>query len=281
MLVCWHSYSYSEQVFGSTTNAADAGMNWVMQNLLPQQAGLTVGNVIYSYTTIKNKDDEMYVTVQNENAIEGGYVFRNKDDWTGLPGNTINKAIPVADIPIQYWGDGSIEIEGQGVVTDPTVIYTYRYDTCYDPQTNPECPGYKIEIPDIPNVEPIDPLDSDIIQDEIDREMSMRDEDDEEERDRLENSKSEDEEEEVDLEQVLGIADRSLQNAQDTAKHNQVMALNAFNNVYYEQLPDTVYEETVQLTDGTLPTNRRGRRLQFAQDLLHEKLVKSQYKGEQ
>jgi len=281
LLVCWHSYSYSEQVFGSTTNAADAGMNWVMQNLLPQQAGLTVGNVIYSYTTIKNKDDEMYVTVQNENAIEGGYVFRNKDDWTGLPGNTINKAIPVADIPIQYWGDGSIEIEGQGVVTDPTVIYTYRYDTCYDPQTNPECPGYKIEIPDIPNVEPIDPLDSDIIQDEIDREMSMRDEDDEEERDRLENSKSEDEEEEVDLEQVLGIADRSLQNAQDTAKHNQVMALNAFNNVYYEQLPDTVYEETVQLTDGTLPTNRRGRRLQFAQDLLHEKLVKSQYKGEQ
>jgi hypothetical protein len=282
LLGCWHSYSYSEQVFGTTTNAADAGLNWVMTNVLPQATGLTVSNVIYSYTTIKNEEDAMIVYVQNEDAQnEGQYIFREKDDWTGIPGNTINKLVRVGQVPIDRWGDGSIEWEGEGKVVDPFVAYTYQYDTCYDPQSDPECPGYKIEVPDIPNVEPVDPLADDVIQDELDREMTMRDEDDEEEQERRQVAESDEEEEEVDLEQVLGIVGKSLQTAQDTARHNQQMALNAFSNNYFDQLPDTVYNETIELKDGTLPKNRRGRRLQFAQDLLHEKLVKSQYKGEQ
>lgn len=278
-LACWHSYSYSEQVFGQTTNAADNGYAWVMENLLPQQTGLQVNQVLYRYTTVKNAEDQLLVTVQNENAVDGGYIFRETDDWTGLPGNSIFKVIGVGGIPIDYWGDGEIIWEGEGKVTDPSVIYTYQYDTCFDPQADPSCPGYKVEIPDIPSVEVVDPLDDTFVQDEIDREMTMRDED-EDERERQEVAKEEDAEGEVDLETVLGIANRSLQNAQDTARHNQVMALNAFTNVYYDQLPDTVYNETIQLKDAALPRNNRGRRLQFAQDLLHDKLVKSQYKGE-
>jgi hypothetical protein len=107
----------------------------------------------------------------------------------------------------------------------------------------------------------------------------MRDED-EEERDRRQVQQEEEVEEEIDLETILGVVDQSLQNAQDTARHNQQMALNAFSQQYFQQLPDTKYEETIELQDGRLPPNRRGRRLQFAQDLLHDKLVKSQYKGE-
>jgi len=278
-LACWHSYSYSELVFGQTTNAADNGYAWVMENILPQQTGLQVNTVLYRYTTIKDAEDPLLVTVQNENAVDGGYIFRETDDWTGLPGNSIFKVVGVGGQPIEYWGDGEIVWEGVGDVVDPSVIYTYQYDTCFDPQSDPSCPGYRVEIPDIPSVEVVDPLDDTFVQDEIDREMTMRDED-EDERERQGVAKEEDAEEEVDLETVLGIANRSLQNAQDTARHNQVMAMNAFTNVYYDQLPDTVYNETIQLKDAALPRNNRGRRLQFAQDLLHDKLVKSQYKGE-
>ena len=57
-----------------------------MQNILPQQAGLTVGNVIYRYTAVKNIDDDMLVHVQNENALGTGYIFRETDDWSGLEG---------------------------------------------------------------------------------------------------------------------------------------------------------------------------------------------------
>ena len=77
------SYSYSEQVFGVTKNAADFGYNWVMSQILPQQAGLQVNNVFYRYTTIKDEEDEMVVYVQNENAQGDGYIFREVDDWTG------------------------------------------------------------------------------------------------------------------------------------------------------------------------------------------------------
>ena len=254
-----------------------------MENVLPQQAGLKVNTILYRYTTVKDINDPLLVTVQNENPIDGGYIFRETDDWTGLPGNSINKVVGVGGIPIEYWGDGEIVWEGNGDVVDTSVVYTYQYDTCFDPQSDPSCPGYKVEIPDIPSVAAVDPLDDTFVQDEIDREMTMRDED-EEERERQDVAKEEDAEEEVDLETVLGTANRSLQNVQDTARHNQVMALNAFTNVYYDQLPDTVYEETTTLKDASLPQNKRGRRLEFAQQLLHQQLVKSQYKfnkGEQ
>lgn len=277
-LVCWHSYSYSEQVFGTTNNAAQAGYNWVMTNILPAQAGLTVNGVVYQYTTVKKEQDQMVVHVQNENPIDGGYTFRSSDDWSGIPGNTINKIVPVARIPIQYWGEGSIEVEGNGEVTDPFVFYSYQYDTCFDPQSNPDCPGYKVEVPDIPSVQIVDPLDDQFVQDEIDRDMMMRDED-EEERTRKEVAQDDEEkEEEIDLENVLGIVNRSLQTAEDTAKHNQQMALNQFSQGYFVQLPDTIYEETTTLKDSTLPRNKRGRRLEFTQQLLHQQLVKSQYK---
>lgn len=75
-----------------------------MTNVLPQQLGLTVNSVIYRYTTEKNTEDDMLVHVQNENLLGNGYIFRSTDDWSGLPGNTINKTVPVGAIGIDYWG---------------------------------------------------------------------------------------------------------------------------------------------------------------------------------
>ena len=103
------SYSYSDTIYGITANAASTGLNWAMNNVLPQQAGLQVNNVIYQYTVDKDPSDDMVVHVQNENAQGNGNIFRETDDWSGLPGNTINKIVAVSDIPIQLceWFDRS------------------------------------------------------------------------------------------------------------------------------------------------------------------------------
>ena len=88
--------SYSNDiVFGSTQNAAQFGLNWVMTNILPQQAGLTVGSVIYRYRAVKDPESDMIVYVQNENALGDGYIFREVDDWSGLSGTGIYKVVPV------------------------------------------------------------------------------------------------------------------------------------------------------------------------------------------
>ena len=75
-----------------------------MQNILPQQAGLTVGSVIYRYTAVKNIEDDMLVHVQNEDALGDGYIFRETDDWSGLEGNNIYKVVPVGAIPLGKMG---------------------------------------------------------------------------------------------------------------------------------------------------------------------------------
>ena len=132
-----------------------------MTNILPQQAGLTVGSVIYRYRAVKDPESDMIVYVQNENALGNGYIFREADDWSGLSGNSIYKVVPVGAIPLEYWGDGSIEIDGDGSVQDPSVVYTYQYDPCFDPQSDPDCTGYEIQY-DLEDIIPVvdfkDPL---------------------------------------------------------------------------------------------------------------------------
>lgn len=272
LLVC-SSYSYSEEVYGTSTNAANAGLNWVMTNILPQQTGLTVNGVVYRYTTVKDAEDEMLVHVQNEDAINGGYIFRETDDWSGLPGNTINKLVPVNDIPIQYWGDGSIEVEGKGEVTDATVLYNYRYDTCFEVTDNPECPNY---IPPLalPDVEAYDPMKDQFVQDELEKEAEIDDED-EEERQRRKVAKEK--KRDARLEAILGVVNNSLLATEQQAKHNELMSLNYVPSNYYATLPDTKYDETVVLKDANLPDNRKARRQSVSQQLLHKKLVDLQY----
>lgn len=244
-----------------------------MTNILPQQTGLTVNGVVYRYTTVKNAEDEMLVHVQNEDAINGGYIFRETDDWSGLPGNTINKLVPVNDIPIQYWGDGSIEVEGKGEVTDATVLYNYRYDTCFEVTDNPECPNY---IPPLalPDIEPYDPMKDQFVQDELEKEAEIDDED-EEERQRRKVAKEK--KRDARLEAILGVVNNSLLAAEQQSKHNELMSLNYVPSNYYDALPDTKYDETVVLKDANLPDNRKARRQSVSQQLLHKKLVDLQY----
>ncbi len=274
-LACLRSYSYSEQVNETSTNAAALGLNWVMTNILPQNAGLTVNGIVYRYTTVKNAEDDMVVYVQNEDAINGGYIFRNADDWSGLPGNSINKLVPVNSIPLEYWGDGSIEVEGEGSVEDATVLYNYSYDTCFGVTTDPSCPDYIPPVPEIPEIEIYDPLDDQWVQRELEEDWEPRDED-EEDRDRRK-MMSEEEIEDMRLEKILGTVNNSLLASESLRKHTSLMAQNYIPVSYFDVLPDSKYEETVVLKDASLPDNKRLRRQNLAQQLLHQELVNLQY----
>lgn len=275
LLVC-SSYSYSDIIYQNSGNAAAAGLNWAMANVVPQYSGLAINGVVYQYTTIKNDEDEMRVHVQNENALGTGYIFRETNDWTGVPGNTINRAVPVDYIPIEYWGDGSILVEGEGQVSDPTVIYTYRYDdTCVvDPQARSDCPGYMPPTYEELKVDAYDPLDDDIIQNELDRKAVIEDQT-EDDRDRRRVSAKKKEKER--LEKLLGITELTDLSGPAEQLHEDLLKLDVIPSSYNVSLPSTVYKDTRVLTDSELPDNKNARRVRYAQQSLHDKLVNLQY----
>jgi len=269
------SYSYSDTIYGITSNAASNGLNWVMSNVLPQQAGLQVSSVIYQYTAIKDPEADMLVHVQNQNAQGDGYVFRETDDWSGLPGNTINKVVAVSDIPIQLWGNGEIEVEGSGLVSNPNVLYTYKYDPCYDPQSSPACPGYMPPIPEPETVDVYDALnDQSVLEateetdpDLFDRDGKNRREVKREASDRLEQGLAA-------SENALNIASGSAQDFMVTVMANE----QRFDPYYMAKINGGVYIDTVTLPTKDIPDNKRGLRNSLAQQVLHQQMVKSQYK---
>jgi len=246
-----------------------------MSNVLPQQAGLQVGNVIYQYTAVKDPDADMLVHVQNQNAQGDGYVFRETDDWSGLPGNTINKIIPVSDLPIQLWGDGSIEVEGDGSVSNPTVAYTYKYDPCFDPQSDPSCPGYLPPIPEPETVDVYDALNDQAVLEatqETAPELFDRDG-----KNRREVKREADDR----LEQGLAASENALNIASGAAQDFMVAAManeQRFDPYYEAKINGGVYVDAVTLPTKDIPDNPRGLRNGLAQQLLHEKMVQSQYK---
>jgi hypothetical protein len=272
------SYSYSDEtVFGSTQNAAAAGYNWVMTNILPQQAGLEVNGVFYRYTTVKKPEDDMIVNIQNLNALSSGYIFRSSDNWSGLPGNTINRAIPINNIPIQFWGNGSIEVEGEGNIVNPFVVYTYRFDPCFDPQSSPSCPGYKFPVEfTVVTTEVYDPLNDEYILRELDRKVSSEEEEDEKERQRK--SMSTEQRKRDRLEIALGAINSALMTSDAEVKAAEFFALAEIPQNYTAlDIPGGIYNDTIRLVDAKLPDNARALRQNWAQQLLHEKMIDIQY----
>jgi hypothetical protein len=252
-----------------------------MQNVLPQQAGLTVNNIVYRYTAVKDPETDMIVYVQNEDAQnEGEYIFREKDDWSQLPGGTVFKVLPQPDVLIDRWGDGSIEVQGEGFIEDAQVTYDYRYDPCFDPQSDPSCPGYVPPIPDIPefNTEEYYADLNKLIEDsEKDKEVKP-DDDDEEERNRKKVQQIKKER----LEVALGAVNSALMTAEAQAQYATLMSLSILPNAYTVQtIPVTTYEEKVILKDSNLPDNPKAKRVGLAQQLKHEEMVNLQYERKQ
>lgn len=267
-------YCYSETVNGTTQNAAQNGLSWTMNNVLPQYTGLTVNAVKYTYTAVKEPSDPMVVSVQNSNAQTTGYIFRSHDDWTGLPGNSITKTVPTDNIPIQYWGNGEINVEGRGQVINPYVIYSYRYDTCFNNTTDPRCPGYK---PIIPDIKYSDPLDDEFVKKSLERKTALETEEERKRNSRL--LKKEQQEEK----KKSTIVAKTIQNSLITAEAAaQSAAFESLNNIpsfalYSKALPGGVYQETIKYVDKGLPDSKNRLRLNLSQERLHNSLTGLQY----
>lgn len=244
-----------------------------MGNVLPSATGLTVDGVIYRYSAVKSIKDPMIVNIQNSDALQPGFVFRSQDDWSGLPGNTITRVVPVDNIPISRWGSGSITIDGIGEVIEPSVIYKYKYDTCYDPLSSPSCPGYAEAIAKQlteKTVELYDPLKDPNIKNALDTRYIVE----EEKRNQLTNTERKNDK----------LKEKSPSYSPLSAADNlSATQFELLNNIpgfelYKIAMPGGVYNDILKYSDKKLPDSKDARRLGLAQENLHRMLVDLQYK---
>ena len=274
-LVLLPSYSYSEPyTYGATSNAASNALRWAMDSILPSIGGVDINGLLYRYTTVKDPDADMKVHVGNHNASGDGYTFRETDDWSGVPGNTIVKSFPLSNIPASQWGTGFVEVEGEGTVKDAVVIYNYRLDRCYDPQSDPTCAGYVKPMPVLPEVIVYDALEDDAVVDTLEADEFQYDEDgklilDEDE-----------EEEDTRIEMGLTASANALTLFNRQNQSDIILDINKQTNInmyYNAKINGGTLNDAAGLKDGTIPDNKKALRNNLAQQVLHEKMVDMQY----
>lgn len=254
-------------------------MTWDMKDVVPIPGGLKINGIVYNYTVEKQTEDDFTVSIQNEDARGEGYIFQQTDDWSGVPGNTINKGIPINNIPIEYFGLGEIATEGKGTVTDPTVLYSYMTDPCFIPLTDPTCPGYVQSLYDwlkengllTDDLDPNDPFFDELVQAALENSAEI---DDEEKTETAENE--EDESSEIkDLNGEVSLDKLADPNAQAQILE-QLASVQKFDQYYVTEIQGGVYNESVVLSDTKLPDNARAMR-NLASDSAHRSMVRLQY----
>ena len=252
--------SSSDPIYGYSNNAAAGGGSWSMSESVLGVApvpGLDISGVLYRYTAVKERPDDFTVTIQNANAIDGGYVFRETDDWSGRTGQTIVKQIPVGYVPIRFWGDGEIVTTGVGSVEDPAVVYTYRY---IEPEPElPDLPTYTYNALEDPAVITA-------------TEATERPETDEDEA-----KKDDEDEEKKDMEKALAALQSGLEMAK--GQDGLLAAMNpvTMTQYYAATIPGGAYQETLMLDGGEIKDNKRAFR-SMANDRLHNQMVEEQYR---
>jgi len=270
-------YSYSETTYNQSSNAAATGQQWTMTNVIPQNTGLSVTGIIYTYNVTKNPADAFTVSIQNKNASGTGFVFRSTDDWSGLPGNTIAKSVPVDNIPFKAWGDGEIATTGFGTVKNPVIIYNYKIDTCAaTPVIDRSCPNYIPPTIDTPSIA-TDTATEEYIKEVMANKTKLETEEEKKQKE----LKKAAEEKKKKIEQ---IANKAIQNTLLTANAvAQADAFFAMNNIkgfesYSVSMPGGTYKDAVRLQDAKLPDNVKALRGNLTQQNLHKKMVEEQYK---
>ena len=270
------SSSYSEPfTYGATGNAAYSGLNWSMGSVLPSVPGLDINGLIYRYTTVKNTEDAMKVHVNNLNALGSGYIFRETDDWSGVPGNRITKSFALGNTPGVNWGNGSISVDGTGSVQDAVVVYSYRIDACYDPQLNSGCVGYVKPAPPVVDVEVYDTLEDELILAVLDSDTNFKYDQD---GNRIVDD--DDEERETRLEMGLTASNNALTMVRVQGQSEIINAINLQTDLamyYNSTINGGRYGDVKTLTDANLPDNSKALRNNLAQQLLHEEMVQMQY----
>ena len=236
--------------------------------------GMDISGVTYKYTPIKNKEDDYIVTLEND-KVGGGYVFQDKQDWSQREGGIeIRRTIALPYLPIAIFGDGRLKQEGTGSIENADVRYIYRFNPCFDPQSDPNCPGYvKPKPPPLPDVPDYDALQDESVQlaqAETDKELLEEEEAKEEE----------EEEDEEEMEMLLATTENALAIADGISQSVLMATINQATNInsyYVAQIPGKIYRESIVLQDKDIVDNRRAFR-SLGQDKLMNQMVEEQYK---
>ena len=272
------SSSVHAYTFGYTPNVAISGLEWTMTPTYLGAngiGGMDVSGVTYKYTPIKNKNDDYVVTLEND-KVGGGYVFQDVQDWSQREGGIeVRRTIALPYTPIAIFGDGRLKQEGTGSIEGADVKYIYRFDHCFDPQSDPSCPGYKKppppKLPDIPDYDALQDESVAIAQKETDRKLSKEDQAEKEE---------DEEEDEESLEFMLADVENAIAMANEIAQSVILQQLNNVTNLtnyYVSTIPDNYYPDAVALQGGTIVDNRRALR-SLSQDARMNEMIEEQYK---
>ena len=278
LLLLSYSFSVHAYSFGYTPNVAISGLEWTMTPTYLGAngiGGMDVSGVTYKYTPIKNKEDDYVVTLEND-KIGGGYVFQDKQDWSQREGGIeVRRTIALPYTPLAVFGAGRLKEEGTGSIEGADVRYIYRFDPCFDPQSDPNCPGYKKPkpppLPEIPDYDALQDESVAIAQAETDRKLLDDEQADKEE---------EEEEEEESLEFMLADVENALTIANEIAQSVILQQLNNVTNLtnyYVSVIPDNYYPDAVALQGGTIVDNRRALR-SLSQDARMNEMIEEQYK---
>ena len=287
MVLCWPSYSYSDVTYGTTGNAATGGLSWNMGTVLPDSSQpwvtLQINGLTYRYSMTKDPNADAQVHVRNEDAVNGGYVFEETDNWNGQPSGTVQKYFRLPYTDSSRWGKGEIAVEGDGQVSNPIVTYNYKLDIndqmmkcAATPLADPSCPGFRQALMDLLNSTEIsvdDPFYDEWVQAQLEKELEL-----EEEKDLEQKENSED-----DLEERLGgrnTVDAMVDVKQQEALLASLADVGKIEPYYQVEIQGGEYEETLTLEDTEIPDNRRALR-SLASDANHTKMVRSQYDRDQ
>ena len=238
------------------------------------ETGLDISGVIYNYTAVKEKKDDFTVTVSNED-LDGGYIWKDTEDWSNKYGMKLRKFIPIPYTPIELFGKGSIATTGTGTVEDASVIYMYRWDLCRNAQNDESCPNYIPPLPVIPKFEIYDALEDEFVKDATEKTDDRPLNKDEE----IKETEEEDEEKER-LEIALASTKNALTIANAVSQAAILQSMNIATNVssYYAlQIPSTTYNDTIFLQDKEIVDNKIVFR-SLSQDNLMNKMIGEQYK---
>ena len=274
-----HQPSYSSSyIYGYTPNAAISAMSWSMNPAtlgVHGIGGMDISGVIVGYKAVKNLEDDLVVKIGNS-KVGGGIVWEDEEDWSQKYGGKVKKVISLPLIPLAIFGDGYVKKTGTGTVEDVSVIYMYRFDSCFNPQADPSCPGYiKPKPPPVPKIPDYDALEDDSVklaQEDTDRDLIDEDE---------ENRDDEDEEDEnSDIQSILANTTNALTLANQVAQSVILNSINSATNIgtyYVAEIPDSYITESVVLQGGDIVDNRKALR-SLAQDNLMNQMIEEQYK---
>jgi hypothetical protein len=252
-----------------------------MRLVLPPEAGLTVSGVFHKYTITKDATKNATVTITNKHIDGDSNIYKYSDNWDGIEGNTKVKYDPIIPTLGTLFGDGEIKVDGDGTLSDVVVHYQYRYDTCFNPLTDPECPEFEAAMlkylldNNLLDTEPTidDPFYDQWVQFQLEQKAEAAEEEPTEE------TEEEEVEEELSIEDVLSItttAEGLVDPEQQLAMLENLIGTNKLDAYSKMTIDGGSFEETITLEDGILHDNNRAFK-NLITDKAHNKMVRSQY----